>query len=373
MRIESRRSFVLAAVAAALLSACGGKKGSAAGEAVAPGSAVYGRIAVLGGAAYAAFSDQSNGGKLTVKRRGRDGWSGVGSAGFSAHVVDAASASIAIDPADGTPWIAFLDGGALTVAKLAGGDWALVGSPGFAQPAGRTVLVVSGGTPYLAFAGAGLDVALHVMTWSGAAWAELGPPLGAGAHPAFDVIDGKPTIAFDDGALNRIAVKRYDGGTWREVAHSASGVTIDEDWGQVLLSVNGVLHLAFGSAAWGAVVLAIDPGAPGGPALDPAAPGGPGLVSVGAPGSISGGHAVQAVSGAVAGGVLYVAFDDPGTDPADPQSLATVKSLDGSGWRPMSSVDACGLAMTTLAADPSDDHLYLGYSSCSGSMTVGVH
>src|SRR5579872_4184954 len=128
------------------------------GGEIAPGSAYYGRLAALNGKVYAAFSDGTAAGALTVLsyKSGGTSWSPVGVAGFTASSVDPNNLALALD-STGAPWVAYLltdpDSGtnAVFVSAFAGGSWTMKGGGGAATDNGSVSLVVMGGAPYIAF------------------------------------------------------------------------------------------------------------------------------------------------------------------------------------------------------------------------------
>ena len=81
-------------------------------------------------------------------------WVNVGNAGFSE--MDAYNTSLAFSPADGQPYVAFVDvahGVGATVMKLVGNGWQNVGSLGFSSSNVNyiSLAINSSGQPYVAY------------------------------------------------------------------------------------------------------------------------------------------------------------------------------------------------------------------------------
>ena len=86
------------------------------------------------------------------------------------------------------------------------------------------------------------------------------------------------------------------------------------------------------------------------------------------------GDSIESVSGTVYNGTPYVAFDDESRDGDPTPEAATVKDWNGSQWVLYAGYpNPCDIEETVLTADPSNGHLYLTYSDCSGDMFVQVH
>lgn len=74
-------------------------------------------LALFGGAPYVAFTDNSNGSKVSLQRFDGDTWVNVGAPGFSAG----AAAYVSLAFSGPTPYVAFRDegnGGKVTVMRL---------------------------------------------------------------------------------------------------------------------------------------------------------------------------------------------------------------------------------------------------------------
>jgi hypothetical protein len=340
------------------------------GGKVDPGAASFGRIAAMGGKVYAAFSDNMNGGNLTVMENGGGAtWTVVGAAGFTPTLVDATNMAITVD-GSGAPWVAYVitdsDSGQpyLFVSKFTAGSWVTQGGGAVSSITTQVSLVVMGGAPYVAFLdGSNLP---HVMTASGGTWADVGTTpddsgLDSGVPTFASTLvlgtDGTTLyLAYDDGAGNAVLTKDV-GGAWSTLATTTT--TIDEPWDPKIIVSAGKVFLSFLNFSNGAVVLELN---------------GTSLQSVGALGDIAGGDSIESVSGTVYNGTPYVAFDDESRDGDETPEAATVKDWNGSNWVLYAGYpNPCDIEETVLTADPSNGHLYLTYSDCSGDMFVQVH
>jgi hypothetical protein len=208
------------------------------------------------GTPYLAYGgDDYNVSKATVKKfNAVDGWTDVGSAGFSADT--AAYTSLAFAP-DGTPYVAYSDyfnGYKTTVKKLSGSDWIDVGTPGFS--AGDAYFIslafAPDGAPYVAFQDGGHDYKSTVMKFSGTAWVEVGAPgfsAGGADYTSLAIApDGTPHIAYRDYAYSlKATVMKFNGFSW-------------ETLGNAGFSANSAAYTSFAVAPDGALYLAYQDG-----------------------------------------------------------------------------------------------------------------
>ena len=336
--------------------------GSGSGE-IDPTRASRGKLAVSNGVPYAAFSDSSASGKLSVMTLTGTKWTNVGTAGFTASSVD--QYILYVD--NGTPYVAFSgygstgSGETMNVMKFDGTKWVAVGNANFAAvgyyPLGLTV---SGGVPYVAFSDQ--NNSLHVQSLVGGIWTDVGGTYVSinGRYPAVTMYNGQPTVVFADSSGTNsyiLTLLTFNGTAWVPLATST--LTLDYDYGDTYITVSGtILYITFYSDVYGAVMLKLSGGT---------------LVSVGTLGTISNGSNVESVSGAVYSGTPYVAFDDEARD-SDPNPMAaTVKYFDGTSWKLFAGYpDSCDIEDTYLVVDQTSGHLYFTYNDCNGAMTVKV-
>jgi hypothetical protein len=190
---------------------------------ISPGFATNMSLAFYNGMPYLAFSDNTNGNKVTVRQFNGVTWTTIGQACFSQG--QAYYNSLAIDPA-GVPYIAFTDaanGNKATVMKYNGTAWVNVGPVGFSTNAIWEIklLIDANGDPYVSFAHATTSIA-YVMKFNGTSWINVGGgPASAGPGFGCDFaldLSGTPYISYSDSAnLNRITVRKYNGTAWVNV------------------------------------------------------------------------------------------------------------------------------------------------------------
>ena len=333
--------------------------GGGGGE-IDPTRASRGKLAVSNGVPYAAFSDSSAGGKLSVMTLTGTKWTNVGTPGFTASSVY--QYILYVD--NGTPYVVFSaysttgSGQTLNVMKFDGSKWISVGNANFAAVNSYSTLsiVVSSGVPYVAFVDSTSN--LHVQSLVGGIWTDVGGTFVAanGQYPAVTIYNGQPTVVFSNSAYV-LTLLTFNGTAWIPLATST--LSIDYDYGDTYITVSlGILYITFYDSTYGAVVLKLSGGT---------------LVSVGTLGTISNGTDVEYVSGAVYNGVPYVAFDDEARDSDLNPRAATVKYFDGTAWQLYAGYpDDCDIEDTYLAVDQTSGHLYFTYSDCQGFMTVKV-
>lgn len=346
-------SLVIATLGCLLATGCGWS--SVGGGKVAKGAASDGKVAVVGGVTYAAFSDGANGGKLTVMREAGGAWVVVGTRGFSPTSVGTSGFALA---GDGTTlYVAFTTANGVGVMKFAGNAWASVGPAETAVSGSVSTLflAVASGKLYLGVGAA----SAHVFAFSGTDWSDqaTGLPSAVSSFLFATAPDGTLYAAYNDYGRSLLALAKYANGSWSELG--TSEVTITEEWAPSLWATNDAVFIIFQNYQHGAVVLKWD-----GKSLD----------SVGPLGSISAGDSIEYVSGAVSAGVPYVAFDDESRDSDPEPKAATVKQWTGSAWTLYAGYpNPCDIENTYLYAETPGARLFLTYSDCDGDMTVQVH
>ena len=206
------------------------------------GSADYTSMAIDStGIPYVAYKDNSQGGKLSVKKFNGTNWITVGSLGISDGSVR--FTSIKLD-SNNFPYVAFDDESLtehLTVVKFNGASWQVVGSAGFSNGPGGIVSLAIDHTdiPYVAYEDFGYHNSYDgrskevVMKFNGAGWEEVGPVGGISpgevndSSLAFDSLNN-PYVAYDDwdptgtntvGGYS-INVLKFNGATWEHIGSS---------------------------------------------------------------------------------------------------------------------------------------------------------
>lgn len=340
-----------------------GLGGAGTGE-IAPTRASSGKIAVSNGVPYAAFSDESVSGRLSVMKYSGSAWANVGIAGFTPGYVS----DFVLYVDQGTPYVAFTGSSSyLSVMKFdsVSLSWVTVGSTSVTVSyySSSYDFMVSGGVLYLAFSDSNSQ--LHVQSLSNGVWVDLGGTYVSsdGQYPALAMFNGNVTVVFSDSSgsnYNVLTLMSFTGYAW--VSLATSTLTIGSSYGTAtsLTVSSGILYIIFYSSTYGPVVLRLNGGV---------------LTSVGTLGTISNNDYVEYVSGVVYNGVPYVAFDDEARDSDPEPRAATVKYYDTvSGiWQLYAGYpDSCDIENTYLAVDQNTGSLYFTYNDCNGAMTVKV-
>ncbi|MFH1295791.1 MAG: T9SS type A sorting domain-containing protein [Bacteroidota bacterium] len=148
-------------------------------------------------------------------------WKYVGDAGFSAWAADCIS--LAFSPSDGKPYIAFQDLGTTvgnaTVMKFDGTSWVNVGNAGFTENEAQCTSLAfnpSDGQPYIAYVDYLYAQKVTVMKFDGTDWIIVGST-GFSADVAwwttlaFSPSDDQPYVAYKDwGNSLKATVMKYD-------------------------------------------------------------------------------------------------------------------------------------------------------------------
>jgi hypothetical protein len=174
------------------------------------------------GAFYVAYSDVANGGKATVMT-----WNGaltpVGAVGFSGVAVQ--DISIALDPVDQTPVVAYLDATDRTTVQKYNAttkSWSIVGNAGFGGLSTQ-IAVAPDGTIYVNEWNAYYAKLWMYNTSTNGAWVTVGGQnysSGAASNTSLAVApNGTPLVAYEDVDQNggTATVKAYSGGAWQTV------------------------------------------------------------------------------------------------------------------------------------------------------------
>ncbi len=151
-------------------------------------------------------------------------WTGVGSAGFSAS--QAPETSLVID-SGGTPYVAYQDAassGKATVKRYDGTNWVSVGSAGFSADSavGISLAIDGSDTLYVAYRDIGNGAKATVMKFDGANWVNVGSA-GFSAGEVWDIAlavsgSGTPYVVYQDRNMAyRATVMKFDGSNWVNV------------------------------------------------------------------------------------------------------------------------------------------------------------
>ena len=173
-----------------------------------PGSS-YASMALYNNTPYAAFSDGTNGGKVSVMTFNGSAWVYIGyglSAGQASYI------SLAAD-STGTLYVAFSDAGEGNRARVckysgSGETWTSLSDTGFSSgEAGWTSLAIGPGrVPYVVFEDQANNNGATVMYYSGGTnWTGLGPcdfSAGKAAYTGIVFYNGAPYVIYSDGAMS---------------------------------------------------------------------------------------------------------------------------------------------------------------------------
>jgi len=160
-------------------------------------------------------------------------WTYVGEPQFSPNSVS--DPAMALN-AQGIPYVAYSDptnGGKLTVMYWTGSVWSVLGYAGISTAVALNIALVLDvfGNPYVAFEDAGNSNAATVMHWNGSVWVIVGDPgFSAGAVDYLSLTldhSGNPNVFYSDGGNGgRGTVMGWNGSTWVTVGSAGftSGV-----------------------------------------------------------------------------------------------------------------------------------------------------
>jgi len=181
------------------------------------------------------------------------GWTTVGSAGFSAGAVRL-YISIATAP-DGTPYVVYVDdanGGKATVMKDSSNVWVNVGNPGFSAGvvSMTTIAVDDNGIPYVAFIDSFYSNNGIVMKYVGGSWVTVGsgPFTDSGLYSPAIAIGQNDTpyiVCIDNGyGQGDAVVRKFDGSNWIIVGGSPCS-TGSVDWTAMAIGSDGTPYVTY--------------------------------------------------------------------------------------------------------------------------------
>jgi len=178
-------------------------------------------------------------------------WEPVGSPSIS--IGTANYDNIAIDAA-GTPYIAFADAGIgnrTSVYKFNGISWVAVGSISVSPGQSKDVSLAldASSTPYVAYADGTALGKLSVKKFDGTNWVYVGTPtLSIGTATCVSMVidgSGNPMVAFCDGGnLDKITVLSFNGTTWLTVGPAGFSAA-NSIYVSLKLDNTGVPHVSF--------------------------------------------------------------------------------------------------------------------------------
>ena len=212
-------------------------------------------LAFDNGIPYVVYMDGGNGWKATVMKytgNGLTGWEAVGSAGFSAGLAD--YTSLVFD--NGIPYVAYRDvgnGAKATVMKYTGNGptgWEIVGSAGFsANIVQYTALAFNNGIPYVAYGDGGNGWKATVMKYTaGVGWEAVGSTCfsaGAAVYTSLAFDNGIPYVAYRDGGnYDKATVMKYTAGVGWEAVGSAGFSSGQADYTSLAFN-NGIPYVAY--------------------------------------------------------------------------------------------------------------------------------
>ncbi len=285
-------------------------------------------------------------------------WQNVGNSGFSQ--AGSYYTSLAFNPIDGQPYVAFADillgcgtKGPGVVMKFDGTQWVNVGFAGFTiDSIGYTSLAFSpvDNLPYVAFAaGCSSSLQAKVMKFDGSNWEYVGnggisPGTAAFTNLAFNPINGQAYVAFMDLMnSNKASVMRFDGTTWVYVG--SPDFSVGEGWYlRIAFSPSGIPFVVYQDFAntGDVTVMKFD---------------GTSWVNVGSPGFTSG--QVDEVGFGISplDGQPYVAIDD-----ATNNHQIKIMKFDGTNWIGVGDIGSTqGWASRMRVAFSSSGQLYISY------------
>jgi len=197
------------------------------------------------GIVYAAYVDNANGGRVTVKKYVGGTWSIVGAAGFSAGGTNDLSIAVA---ENNVPYVAYNDfanGVRMTVKKFNGTSWETLETEGISagQASYSSLAIDHTGVPYISYRDSYFGYRGTVKRFNGTSWESVGmdgftPARAVSTSLAIDN-SNVPYMAFGDETTTRIAVMKFNGTSWDFVGERgflgvAQNITIAVDHNDIL-------------------------------------------------------------------------------------------------------------------------------------------
>ncbi|MFC4599568.1 InlB B-repeat-containing protein [Cohnella hongkongensis] len=197
------------------------------------GGATHVSMSIDNGMPYVAYSDWTNGYKVTVMKYNGSGWELVGNPGFSAG----AAVYITIQVDNGIPYVAYIDqgdGDRAKVMKFENGNWTHVGGSVSDGKAGFISFYMDNGTPYVAFQDQSSTFRGTAKRYNGSGGWDM---LGGGHFTSIQV--NETSLYVDNGNLyiayqlpmqsSRVSVVRLNGNSWQTVGNAGFSAGRAED------------------------------------------------------------------------------------------------------------------------------------------------
>lgn len=212
---------------------------------------------------YVAYKNSLNN-KVSVRKNISGTWSNAGNSDFSPGDVD--YISIAINPTDGTPYVAFKDGanaGKVTAYFLATDNaWTLMGTAGFSTGnISYTSLAVSGtGTPYIAYADVANTDKASVKSYNGSTWTSVGVD-GFSTGSAFYIsiaispVGAVPYVVYQNNTNGKATVRQFTAGSWASVGPAIGFSTGSATYTSIAFATDGTPYTAYEDATNGKVTV----------------------------------------------------------------------------------------------------------------------
>jgi hypothetical protein len=196
--------------------------------------------------------------QATVMKFDGTNWVDFGNEGFSPGT--ACFTSLAFNPVNGQPYVAFLDlmnSSKASVMRFDGNNWVYVGTPDFSARECNYIRIAfsPSGIPYVVYQDITDSLIVSVLKYDGTNWMNVGSEgftsgesdeVGFGISP----LDGQPYVAIDD-ALNfhQIKVMKFDGSNWVTVGNIGS----TQGWATrmcVTFSPSGQLYVSYWDSSY---------------------------------------------------------------------------------------------------------------------------
>lgn len=199
-------------------------------------------IAISSGTPYVIYGERLGG--INVKKYNGNRWVYVGKDNFfSTGNVYGYQVDLAIDPTDGTPYIAHLDRPSdlqtphPTVKKFNGNKWVTVGAYNFTDSIGRAPDLAfnpNSGVPYIAYYDEANGDRVTVEKFEGNEWVTVGDAGFPNAETDFPSLSirpstGTPYVAYGNNAagITNLTVQKFNGDQWEPVGNNPLTGEID--------------------------------------------------------------------------------------------------------------------------------------------------